>query len=49
MQSPRCVRAMGDRRALALFGDAMEAMGEGKSGSVETGLTRQVATALRLC
>ena len=37
--SPRCVRAMGVCRALALFG-------EGKSGPVETGLTGPVATAL---
>ena len=49
MQSPCCVRAMGDRQALAPFGDATEAMGDGKSGSVETGLTRPVATALRFC
>ena len=44
--SPRCVRAMGVCRALALFGDAKQAMGEGKSGPVETGLTGPVATAL---
>ena len=42
MQSPRCVRAMGVRRALALFGNAKQAMGEGKSGPVETGLTGPV-------
>ena len=40
---------MGDRQALALFGDTTEAMADGKSGSVETGLTRPVATALRFC
>ena len=44
--SPRCVRAMGICRALALFGDAKQAMGEGKSGPVETGLTGLVAMAL---
>ena len=45
--SPRCVRAMGVCRALAYFtGDAKQAMGEGKSGPVETGLTGPVATAL---
>ena len=44
--SPRFVRAMGVCRALALFGDAKQAMGEGKSGPVETGLTGPVATAL---
>ena len=44
--SPQCVRAMGVRRALALFGDAKQATGEGKSGPVETGLTGPVATAL---
>ena len=44
--SPRCVRAMCVCRALALFGDAKQAMGEGKSGPVETGLTGPVATAL---
>ena len=37
---------MGVCRALALFGDAKQAMGEGKSGPVETGLTGPVATAL---
>ena len=31
---------MGVRRAMALFGDAKQATGEGKSGLVETGLTR---------
>ena len=46
--SPRCVRAMGVCRALALFGDAKQAMGEGKGGPVETGLTGPVATALLL-
>ena len=46
--SPRCVRAMGVCLALALFDDAKQAMGEGKSGPVETGLTGPVATAL-LC
>ena len=44
--SPRCVGAMGVCRALALFGDAKQAMGEGISGPVETGLTGPVATAL---
>ena len=44
--SPRCVRAMGVCLALALFDDAKQAMGEGKSGPVETGLTGPVATAL---
>ena len=44
--SPRSVRTMGVCRALALFGDAKQAMGEGKSGPVETGLTGPVATAL---
>ena len=44
--SPRCVRAMAVHRALALFADAKKAMGERKSGPVETGLTRPVATAL---
>ena len=42
-----CVRAMGVCRALAQFGDAKQAMGEGKSGPVETGLTGPVATALQ--
>ena len=37
--SPRCVRAMGICQALALLGDAKQAIGEGKSGPVETGLT----------
>ena len=46
--SPRCVRAVGIRRPLALFGDAKQAMCEGKSGPVETGLTGMVATALCL-
>ena len=35
------------RRALALYADAKQAMGEGKSGPVETGLTGPAATALR--
>ena len=35
-------------RALALFGDAKQAMAEGKSGLVETGLTGLVAMALLL-
>ena len=47
--SPRCVRAMGVCRALTLFGDAKQAMGEGKSGPVETGLTGPVATVLLTC
>ena len=38
--------AMGTHRALALFGDAKQAMGEGKSGLVETRLTGPVAMAL---
>ena len=43
----RCLHTMGVRQlALALFGDAM---GEGKSGPVETGLTGLVATALCWC
>ena len=37
--SPRCVRAMGVCWTLALFGDAKQALGEGKSGLVETRLT----------
>ena len=36
----------GIRPALALFGDAKQAMGEEKSGPVETRLTGPVATAL---
>ena len=32
--------------SIGLFGDAKQAMGEGKSGPVETGLTGPVATAL---
>ena len=44
--SPRCVRVMGVCRALALFGDAKQVMGEEESGPVETGLTGPVATAL---
>ena len=39
----RCVHSIGVRRALALFGDAKQAMGEGKSGPVKTGLTGPVA------
>ena len=46
--SPRCVRAMGVCRTLALFGQTKQAMGEGKSGPVETGLTGLVATALHI-
>ena len=34
------------RRAMALICNAKQATGEGKSGPVETGLTRLVATAL---
>ena len=45
--SPRCVRAMGVCQALALFCDAKQAMGEGKSGPVETGLTGPEAMALK--
>ena len=41
-----CVRAMGDCRALGLVGNAKQAMGEEKSGLVETGLTGPVATVL---
>ena len=37
---------MGVCRALALFGNAKQGMGEGKSGPVETGLTGPAATAL---
>ena len=40
---------MGVRRAMVLIGDAKQAMGEGKSGPVETGqtgLTGLAATAL---
>ena len=40
------MRAMGVHLALALSSDAKQAMGEGKSGPVETGLTGLVATAL---
>ena len=39
----RCVHSIGVRRALALFGDTKQAMGEGKSGPVKTGLTGPVA------
>ena len=39
---------MGVRQALALFGDTKQAMGEEKSGPVETGLARPVAAALTL-
>ena len=39
---------MGIHRALALFGNDKQAMGEGKSGLVETRLTGLVATALYL-
>ena len=44
IMSPHCVGAMGVCRALALFGDTKQAMGDGKSGP--TGLTGPVATAL---
>ena len=37
---------MGVRQAMALIGNARQAMSEGKSGPVETGLTGPVATAL---
>ena len=40
---------VGVRRTLAQFGDAKQAMGEGKSDPVETGLTGSAATALRIC
>ena len=48
-RSPCCARAIGFCQALALFGNAMQAMGEGKSGPVEIGLTGPVATALIVC
>ena len=38
---------MGIRQALALFCDAKQALGEGKSGPVETGLTGPEAMALK--
>ena len=38
---------MGVHQAMALTGDAKQAMSEGKSGLVETSLTRPVATALQ--
>ena len=41
-----CLHTMVVCQALALFGDAM---GEGKSGPVEAGLTGLVATALCWC
>ena len=41
-----CGPCMGVHRAIALLGDAKQAMSEGKSGPVETGLTGPVATAL---
>ena len=41
-----CVPWAFAEHALALFGDAKQAMGEGKSGPVETRLTALVATAL---
>ena len=41
-----CRHVVWVRRVLALFGDAKQAMGEGKNGPVKTGLTRLVATAL---
>ena len=51
--SPRGVRGglacVGVRRTLAQFGDAKQAMSEGKSDPVETGLTGPAATALRKC
>ena len=42
------MRAMGIHRALALVGDAKQAMGEEKSGPVETGLTGLVTMFLLL-
>ena len=39
-------RCMGICRAMALIGNTRQAMSEGKSGPVETGLTGPVATAL---
>ena len=41
-----CVPLAFAEHALALFGDAKQAMGEEKSGLIETGLTRPVAMAL---
>ena len=43
-----CVPWHGRLPSIGLFGDAKQAMGEGKSGPVETGLTGPVATALPL-
>ena len=37
---------MGVRQGMVLIGNAMQAMSEGKSGSVETRITRPVAMAL---
>ena len=37
---------MGVHQAMALIGNAKQATGEGKSGPVETGLNRLVATAM---
>ena len=44
--SPRCVCAIGIRRVLVLFYNTKQAMGKGKSCSVETRLNGLVATAL---
>ena len=45
--SPMCFRALrGICRTMALIRDAKQATGEENSGPVETGLTRQVVTAL---
>ena len=44
---PMCFgRYVGVRQAMALIGNARQATSEGKSGPVETGLTRPAATAL---
>ena len=43
-----CGHCVGVRRAMALIGGAKQAMGEGKNGPVETGLTGPAATALRI-
>ena len=39
---------MSVRRAMALIGNGKQATGEGKSGSVEIGLTGPAATALHV-
>ena len=40
--------SVGLHRAMALIGDTKQAKSEGKSGPIETGLTRPAATALLL-